>query len=202
MTINKKAPAWRWASVENAARATIVKRQPRKNSGRDAMSVDATKRAVAMTVSGAFATRCTLTSIAGRAATMIAARTCKKWSRAKKRLASNLREQRKVRCTSYARYELCERGRRDGSCLHRRNDNDDGGDYCNDCDRHRQRGARGARGTYGCDGRDGRDGRDKRGGCDNQPNNGRGTSSEERGRRRESDNRRANAPKKAWLREQ
>jgi hypothetical protein len=53
---------------------------------------------------------------------MIAATTCKKRSRAKKRLASDLREQREAHCTSYARCELRERGRRDGSCLHPRND--------------------------------------------------------------------------------
>ncbi len=53
---------------------------------------------------------------------MIAATTCKKRSRAKKRLASDLRKQREARCTSYARRELREGGRRNGSCLHPRND--------------------------------------------------------------------------------
>ncbi len=119
-----------------------------KNSGRNAMSINATERAVATTVSGAFATRRTPTSFAGGAVTTIAATTCKKQSRAKKRLASNLREQREARCTSSARRELHERGGRNGSCLHRCNDNDDGGNYCDDCDRHRQQGARGARCAY------------------------------------------------------
>jgi hypothetical protein len=53
-------------------------------------------------------------------------------NRAKKRLASNLREKREAHRTSYARRELRERGRRDGSRSYR---HDDDSNYRDDRDR-------------------------------------------------------------------
>ncbi len=111
--------------------------------------------------------------------------------RAKRTLASSLREQRDARCTSHARGELRECRQRGGSRSYRCGD-DDGGNSRGKRDRHRQQGARSAHG------RDGRDGCDGLGGCNNQPSGGRGASGGDPGRRRGGDDHRADAPKKAW----
>ncbi len=85
-----------------------------------ATSVNAMEKLVAMTVSGASVTRRTPTTIAGVAATTIAAMTDK--------------EGRKQQA---ACKQLRERRQRDGSCSYCRN-NDNDGSYCDNRDCHHQ----------------------------------------------------------------
>ena len=79
--------AWRRTSAGSAARETIVEQRRQRKLRRDAMSINATKRVVATTASGAYATRHTPSIINGQAATTRAATTTKKRSRARKKKA-------------------------------------------------------------------------------------------------------------------
>ncbi len=102
-------------------------------------------------------------------------------NRAKKRLASDLRENRKARRSGYARRELWDRARHDDNRSYRRRYDDDADDNRDD----RDRGRRGRQ-----FGREGRDNKKK----------GNRVASGERGMRREGDERQATTSKKPWAR--
>ncbi len=108
-------------------------------------------------------------------------------NRAKKRLASKLRERRDACQTNHAKHDFRERGRRNKNWSYLRDDGN-----CNDCDRPCYHDARSAyEERLECK---------DRGNCNNQQKRGERGPTGKRRTRHESNERHAKIPKKAWTR--